>query len=89
MVVPVDLSDPENMMLIAGNLHAFIKRGIPVRFGLVPLSSSPESVAQLKVAHYLFDAYGLDSLVKYFEAVCSHPCIPSILCDIDVEVVCY
>ncbi|KAJ6071596.1 hypothetical protein N7499_009610 [Penicillium canescens] len=68
VVVPVDLSDPENMMLIAGNLHAFIKRGIPVRFGLVPLSSSPESVAQLKVAHYLFDAYGLDSLVKYFEA---------------------
>jgi UDP-glucose:glycoprotein glucosyltransferase len=37
---------------------------------LVPLSSSPESVAQLKVAHYLFDAYGLDSLVKYLEAVC-------------------
>ncbi|KAJ5130574.1 uncharacterized protein N7515_006613 [Penicillium bovifimosum] len=67
VVVPVDLSDPDQMMLVAGNLQTFIKRGIPVRFGLVPTSLSPESVAQLKVAHYLFDAYGLESLMQYLQ----------------------
>ncbi|CAG8144198.1 unnamed protein product [Penicillium nalgiovense] len=71
VVVSVDSSNPEHMMLAAGNLHAFIKRGIPVRFGLVPTTSSPESIAQLKVAHYLFDAYGIESLVQYFEEFAS------------------
>ncbi|KAJ5499676.1 UDP-glucose:Glycoprotein Glucosyltransferase [Penicillium expansum] len=71
VVVSMDASNPEHMMLVAGNLNAFIKRGIPVRFGFVPTSSSPESIAQLKVAHYLSDAYGIESLVQYFEQFAS------------------
>ena len=71
VVLPADLSNPEDMMLIAGNIQMFIRRGIPVRFGLVPTSSSPESIAQLKVAHYLFDAYGLESLTQYLEEFAS------------------
>jgi UDP-glucose:glycoprotein glucosyltransferase len=71
VVAPVDLSNPEDMMLVAGNLQMFINRGIPVKFGLVPTSSSSESIAQLKVAHYLFDAYGLESLMQYFEEFAS------------------
>ncbi|CAG7921684.1 unnamed protein product [Penicillium olsonii] len=67
VILPLDLSRPDEMMIIAGNIQMFIKRGIPVRFGLVPTGSSPESVAQLKVAHYLFDAYGLESLTQYLE----------------------
>ncbi|KAJ5960509.1 uncharacterized protein N7479_007659 [Penicillium vulpinum] len=70
-IVFIDLSDPDHMKLIAGHLQAFINRGIPVRFGLVPSTSSPESIAQLKVAHYLFDAYGMESLVQYFEEYAS------------------
>ncbi|KUM63406.1 hypothetical protein ACN42_g3662 [Penicillium freii] len=71
VVVSVDSSNPEHIMLVAGNLQAFIKRGIPVRFGFVPTTSSPESIAHLKVAHYLFDAYGMESLVQYFEEYAS------------------
>jgi UDP-glucose:glycoprotein glucosyltransferase len=71
VVVPVDLSNPEDMMLVAGNIQMFIRRKIPVKFGLVPIVSSPESIAQLKVAHYLFDAYGLDPLTQYFEEFAS------------------
>ncbi|QQK41019.1 UDP-glucose:glycoprotein glucosyltransferase, putative [Penicillium digitatum] len=67
VIVSMDASNPQHMMLIAGNLNTFIKRGIPVRFGFVPASSSAESIAQLKVAHYLFDAYGIESLLQYFE----------------------
>ncbi|OQE46616.1 hypothetical protein PENCOP_c001G06204 [Penicillium coprophilum] len=67
VVVSIDFSNPEHMMLVAGNLQAFVMRGIPVRFGLVPTASSPESIAQLKAAHYLFDAYGIGSLVQYLQ----------------------
>ncbi|KAJ5434480.1 UDP-glucose:Glycoprotein Glucosyltransferase [Penicillium cf. griseofulvum] len=67
VVVSMDLSNPEHMMLVAGNLQSFVMRGIPVRFGFVPTISSPESIAQLKVAHYLFDAYGMGSLMQYLE----------------------
>lgn len=69
VVVPVDLSDPEDMLLVAKTISTFIQRTIPVRFGLVPTTSSPESIAQLKIAHYLQDTYGLGSLVAYLEDV--------------------
>lgn len=72
VVVPVDLSSPEDMMLVAGNIQMFINRKIPVRFGMVPIGSSPESIAQLKVAHYLSGAYGLESLTQYFEEFASN-----------------
>lgn len=55
--------------MVIQQLQTFVKRMIPVRFGLVPLASSPESIAQLKVAHYLQDTFGLSALIKYLEEV--------------------
>lgn len=34
---------------------------------MVPTASTPESTAQLKVAHYLQETYGLSSLIQYLE----------------------
>ncbi|KAJ5933375.1 hypothetical protein N7454_005704 [Penicillium verhagenii] len=67
VVVPVDLSKQEDMLLVLQQILTFIKRGIPVRFGLVPMASSPESLAQLKVAHYLQDTFGLSAFIQYLE----------------------
>ncbi|KAJ5103763.1 hypothetical protein N7532_004292 [Penicillium argentinense] len=67
VVVPVNLSDPEDILLVLRQIQTFIKRMIPVRFGLVPMASSPESTAQLKVAHYLQKTFGLSSLIQYLE----------------------
>lgn len=72
VVVPVDLSSLEDMILAALNFQAFIKRLIPVRFGLVPTTTSAESIAQLKVVHYLQEAYGLASLIQYLEKVSTY-----------------
>lgn len=55
------------MLLVVQQIQTFIKRSIPVRFGLVPTASTPESTAQLKVAHYLQETYGLSSLIRYLE----------------------
>lgn len=67
VVVPVDVSVADDAMLVIRQLQTFIKRGVPVRFGLVPVSSSPESTAQLKVVHYLQETFGLGSLIHYLE----------------------
>ncbi|KAE8144057.1 UDP-glucose:Glyco protein glucosyltransferase-domain-containing protein [Aspergillus pseudotamarii] len=67
IVVPVDLTDTEDMNFVVKTIQVFVKRKIPVRFGLVPVASSPGSTAQLKVAHYLQETFGLASLIQYLE----------------------
>ncbi|KAL2809181.1 UDP-glucose:glycoprotein glucosyltransferase-domain-containing protein [Aspergillus granulosus] len=67
IVFPVDLSSTEDVDLVTTTIQVFVKRKIPVRFGLVPTSYSPGSTAQLKVAHYLQETYGLASLMAYLE----------------------
>lgn len=69
VIVPVDLSNVDDVMLAIKQIQTFIKRTIPVRFGIVPTSSSPEAESQLKVAHYLQETFGLGSLIQYLEKV--------------------
>lgn len=72
IVFPVDLADAEDMELVVQTIQVFVMKKIPVRFGLVPTTSSPGSIAQLKVAHYLQETYGLSSLIRYLEQVRYH-----------------
>jgi UDP-glucose:glycoprotein glucosyltransferase len=69
IVMPVDLSNPEDMNMVSTTLFTFIKRMIPVRFGFVPTTSSPEATAQAKVVHYLQETYGLAALIEYLDKV--------------------
>lgn len=69
LVFPVDLTNSDDVRLVVENLQVFVMRGIPVRIGLVPTASSPGSIAQLKVAHYLQETYGLASLLQYLDEV--------------------
>ncbi|RAL10314.1 putative UDP-glucose:glycoprotein glucosyltransferase [Aspergillus homomorphus CBS 101889] len=68
VVIPVDLTNANDATLIVKSIQVFVKNKIPVRFGLVPTTSSAGSIAQLKVAHYLQDTFGLSSLMSYLEA---------------------
>lgn len=68
-MVPVDLANVDDAQFVVKYLYAFIKRLIPVRFGLVLTASTEESKAQAKIAHYLHQAYGLASLLQYLEVV--------------------
>ena len=69
MVIPVDLSDLDDVQLVVGNIQIFVKRKIPVRMGLVPTTLSPGSISQLKVAQYLQESFGLSSMLQYLEEV--------------------
>lgn len=69
MVIPVDFADKENVALVVKYLYTYVKRRIPVRFGIVPVFHSEDSVAQAKVVHFLRQEYGLSVMLEYLENV--------------------
>lgn len=68
LIVPVDFTNPDDLSLVVEQLRAFITRLLPIRFGLVPLTSTPEAEQQAKIIYYLIENYGLASLMAYLEA---------------------
>ncbi|BDD59984.1 hypothetical protein MPDQ_002268 [Monascus purpureus] len=67
VVFPVDLTNPKDVELVIQTIQIFIKRQIPIRFGIVPTAFSPGSLEQAKIAHYLQEAFGLSSLIQYLQ----------------------
>ncbi|KAI0599644.1 UDP-glucose:glycoprotein glucosyltransferase [Biscogniauxia sp. FL1348] len=68
LVLPVDFTNPDDLSLIVGQLQTFIKRQLPVRFGLVPLTPHKAAEDRAKVAYHLLENYGLASLMSYLES---------------------
>ncbi|GAA5899753.1 Kre5p [Sporobolomyces salmoneus] len=54
VVFVLDLSQPSSLVLIAQNLKQFITRGIPIRFGLVPIVAATEGVIESEMAQVMF-----------------------------------
>ncbi|KAH6652055.1 UDP-glucose:glycoprotein glucosyltransferase [Truncatella angustata] len=68
LIVPVDLTNPEDIALVVEQLKGFITRLLPIRFGLVPLTPTPVAEQQAKIVYYLLENYGLASLMAYLES---------------------
>ncbi|UKZ49497.1 hypothetical protein TrVGV298_003744 [Trichoderma virens] len=64
LVAPVDFSSSEDISFIT-QLLSFISRGIAIRFGLVPLMSTPEATAKAKIVYHIFENYGIQGLASY------------------------
>ncbi len=67
--MPADLSSPKDIAKIVDTLQNFVKRGIPVRFGVAPLISTVSAKNQARVVYYLLDTYGLGAVMNYLELV--------------------
>lgn len=67
--MPLDFTDLKDMELLVETLQAFVKRQIPVRFGVVPMGSTSESIKQAKVVYHLLETYGLSSIFTYLTEV--------------------
>ncbi|KAH6614711.1 glycosyltransferase family 24 protein [Chaetomium sp. MPI-SDFR-AT-0129] len=67
LVVPVDFTKLEDIELVTSHLTGFVKRLIPIRFGLVPLTPTGESIEQAKVVYYLIETHGLSAAIAYLE----------------------
>jgi UDP-glucose:glycoprotein glucosyltransferase len=63
----MDLSDMEDVQLLAGQIQSFVKRKLPIRFGIVPLTKNSGAIEQAKVMYHLLDSYGLAAALAYLE----------------------
>ncbi|KAH7018189.1 UDP-glucose:glycoprotein glucosyltransferase [Microdochium trichocladiopsis] len=73
LVVPVDFSNPDDLTLVVEQLMSFIQRTLPVRFGLVPLTSTKDAEDQAKLAYYLLENYGLAAFMAYLQNSAAEP----------------
>jgi UDP-glucose:glycoprotein glucosyltransferase len=67
LVIPIDFSDRADVLLVTEGLQSYVKRMIPIRFGLVPVGKSEASQQQARVVYHLLDTYGLAAVVKYLQ----------------------
>ena len=65
LVIPVDFSDYTDVELIVETVLGFVKRQLPIRFGLVPLTRSKNAVNQAMTMYYLVERYGLAAGIDY------------------------
>ncbi|MCJ1319773.1 hypothetical protein MMC15_005109 [Xylographa vitiligo] len=68
MVMPLDFTDLQDMEILVETLQNFVKRTVPMRFGIVPLLSSAPAIKQAQAIYYLLDTYGLGAVVDYISA---------------------
>lgn len=67
VVVPVDLNQLDDVALVE-QLLSLIERGIPVRFGIVPVIASEDGASSAKAVHYIKDTYGAEGLATFIGA---------------------
>jgi UDP-glucose:glycoprotein glucosyltransferase len=69
VIVPVDFTEAKDVLPVVETLQGFVKRGVPIRFGFVPLLSSPAAISQARVVYYLLDTFGLGAMMDYLQGV--------------------
>ena len=64
-IIPIDFSDPKSVWVVVETLQDIIKRKVACRWGLVPVTSSPEAAEQARVVYHIQETYGLAALMEY------------------------
>ncbi|KAL9019467.1 MAG: hypothetical protein Q9185_003258 [Variospora sp. 1 TL-2023] len=67
-VIPLDVTDMKDVQLLVESLQTFVKRRVPIRFGIVPTLATPASQDQAKVIYHLLDTYGIGAALTYLES---------------------
>ena len=67
--MPLDLTDSKDVEMLVESLQMYVKRKVPIRFGVVPILESPAAEEQAKVIYHLLDTYGLGAVITYLESV--------------------
>ena len=71
VILPVDFTSADEVFAVVETITGLIKRGISIRWGLVPRTLTAGAVGQAKVVYHLQDSYGLSAVIDYLTSVCS------------------
>ncbi|ODA78456.1 hypothetical protein RJ55_05837 [Drechmeria coniospora] len=66
IVVPSDFTNAEDLAFVS-QIVPIVERGIPIRFGLVPLTPAPGATSRAKVLYYLNELYGPHAVINCIE----------------------
>ena len=69
VVLPVDLANGKDLVLIVETIQSFIKRNVPVRWGLVPSLATTVSTDYAKISYHVLETYGLSTLLGYYRSL--------------------
>ena len=69
VVIPLDLADAKDIEMLVETLQAFVRRKIPIRFGIVPSTNSELAISQAKVLYHIVEAYGLSPALAHLKHV--------------------
>ncbi|KAL9602944.1 MAG: hypothetical protein Q9219_001469 [cf. Caloplaca sp. 3 TL-2023] len=67
-IIPLDTTDVKDVQLLVESLQTFVKRKVPIRFGIVPTLGTAASQEQARVIYHLLDTFGLGAMLTYLEA---------------------
>lgn len=67
LVIPLDFSDSADVYTMVENIQSFVKRRVPIRFGVVPVLKTAAAAQQAKVVYHLLEVYGLAAALDYLE----------------------
>ena len=67
----MDFSNAEDIRLLVEQIQGFVRRKLPLRFGIVPLTTTSDSTEQAKIVYHLWESYGLSAAMKYLESCLS------------------
>ncbi|KAI0023933.1 UDP-glucose:glycoprotein glucosyltransferase [Xylariomycetidae sp. FL0641] len=85
VIIPVDFSSDEDVSIVVNQIQGFVKRLLPVRFGLVPLTPTKEAETRAKAVYHLLENYGLASLMSYLESCSTDKQAEKVMFDNAVE----
>ncbi|KAI4717538.1 UDP-glucose,glycoprotein glucosyltransferase [Aureobasidium sp. EXF-10727] len=71
LILPIDFANYKDVEMVVESLQSFVKRKVPIRFGLVPKTSSTASSEQAKAVYHLLDTYGLGVALNYLQKLSS------------------
>ncbi|KAH7118897.1 UDP-glucose:glycoprotein glucosyltransferase-like protein [Dendryphion nanum] len=67
-IIPVDFSSKDDVFTVVETMQGMVRRKVPLRWGLVPKSTTPAAVEQAKVVYHLLETYGLAAVFQYLQA---------------------
>ena len=73
VVIPMDLTDTKDVELLVESIQIFVKRKVPIRFGIVPTIGSQAAKDQAAILYHLLDTYGLSTVLAYLAKVSMLP----------------
>ena len=69
----MDLTDIKEIELLVESIQIFVKRKVPIRFGIVPTVGSQSAKDQATILYHLLDTYGLSTVLAYLAKVSVMP----------------